>query len=146
MTHDDPSMLFYLVHRVSQISDDRFYKVLRNRDVTPRQVLLLAAVRKHGSPSQTDLCAVTGIDRSTMGDIVGRLVKRGLVSRHRSRSDARVKVVAITDEGRKLLDTAIPVMQTVEQEMTRLHGSKDRSRVVALLKDIVFHYDAIKSL
>jgi DNA-binding MarR family transcriptional regulator len=37
--------------------------------------------------------ARTGIDRSTLGQIAGRLVRKGLLQRRRSRKDARAKVL-----------------------------------------------------
>jgi len=144
MICDEASPIFHLLHRVSQVADERFFKAIGRRDVTPRQLLVLAVVEKHGSPSQTDLVFSTGVDRSTMGEIVGRLGKRGLVSRQRSRLDARVKVVKITPEGRRMLNSALPILRKVEQDMLQPFQNGKQLDIVKLLGAIITNTEANK--
>jgi DNA-binding MarR family transcriptional regulator len=61
--------------------------------------ILVSLLRKEGV-SQTHLSAVSGIDRSTMADVVRRLQKKGLVARKRTKEDARAYSVRLTVEGR----------------------------------------------
>ena len=57
----------------------------------------------HGSQneglSQTDLVERTGVDRSTLADIVRRMLKKGLLQRRRTKDDARAYAVKLTEEG-----------------------------------------------
>ncbi len=50
---------------------------------------MLARVAGNEGLSQTDIVNLTGIDRSTLADIVRRLVKKGLLQRRRTKQDAR---------------------------------------------------------
>jgi DNA-binding MarR family transcriptional regulator len=59
----------------------------------------------------------TGIDRSTMADVVRRLVKKRLVHRRRSRHDSRAYALLITPEGRSLLALAKPMASRVERQL-----------------------------
>jgi DNA-binding MarR family transcriptional regulator len=56
--------------------------------------------------TQTDLVERTGIDRSTLADIVARLLARGLIHRRRAKEDARAYAIKLTAQGWKgLRDT-----------------------------------------
>ena len=68
----------------------------------------VSAIADSDEPSQTTLVERTGIDRSTMADIVRRLTARGLVQRRRTRRDARRYAVRLTDKGENALRLAEP--------------------------------------
>ena len=72
--------------------------------ITPRRLCVLASIAGLDHRSQTVLCAATGIDRSTMADIVRRLVKRGWLKRRRTPQDARMYAIALPNEGQRILD------------------------------------------
>lgn len=51
--------------------------------------------------SQTALVELTGIDRSTLADMVQRMLEKGLLSRERTtQEDQRANAVAISSAGR----------------------------------------------
>ena len=68
----------HLLHRAGQCADELFASQVKESDLTPRQFVVLTAVAGIEEPSQTTLVQKTGIDRSTVADIVRRLVERGL--------------------------------------------------------------------
>jgi DNA-binding MarR family transcriptional regulator len=85
-------------------ADDIFAKEGGDANLTPRQFAVLLTVAESNSPSQTDLVQDTGIDRSTIADMVRRMVQNGLLQRKRSRQDARAYVVQLTETGRRALN------------------------------------------
>jgi DNA-binding MarR family transcriptional regulator len=78
----------HLFHRLGQGSADAFSSQMRQVDLTARQFAVLSATSQNDGLSQTDLVALTGIDRSTMADIVKRMLKKGLLQRQRTNWDA----------------------------------------------------------
>ncbi|NED64068.1 MarR family transcriptional regulator, partial [Streptomyces sp. SID10244] len=56
---------------------------------------------------QSDLARRLGIDAPATSGIVNDLVDRGLVTREPHPTDRRYKVVTITDEGRRIVDSVI---------------------------------------
>ncbi len=137
-THTTLLDLIALPHRVSQITDETIERALVGTaaaGITPRQLALLDAIDRiarseDGAPSQTDLVAATGVDRSTLADVVRRLLKFGLVQRRRTKEDARCYAVRLTDQGRVVLAAA-----------------RDRApAIVALLKTRVAGLDALAVL
>jgi DNA-binding MarR family transcriptional regulator len=116
----------HLLHRASQAVEEIFQSEGGNSDLTPRQLAVLATVAGNVGSSQTDIVNLTGIDRSTLADIVKRLVKKGLLQRRRTRQDARAYAVKLTDEGQRVLRAAGPVSKKVDQLIAKaLGGGKD---------------------
>jgi DNA-binding MarR family transcriptional regulator len=64
---------------------------------------VLLAVAARDDANLISLVIETGIDRSTMSDIVRRLVKQGWLRRRRSRDDARAVLVQLTAVGEQAL-------------------------------------------
>jgi len=80
----------HLLHRAGQCAEVLFTNETGKADLTPRQYAILASVSQNPDVSQTGLVEQTGVDRSTLADIVRRLVKKGLLQRKRTRRDARM--------------------------------------------------------
>ncbi len=89
----------HLLHRAEQLAADRFTQLVGDK-LTLRQFAVLASVSENPGLSQMDLVRVTGIDRSTLGDILKRLERRTLIERTNSTADGRVRAVKPTAKGR----------------------------------------------
>jgi DNA-binding MarR family transcriptional regulator len=79
----------------------------------------------------------TGIDRSTLADVVRRLAKRGLVQRRRSRADARAYVLKLTGEGERVLRRAEPLAKRVDARVLNALPGGQREEFMASLQAIV---------
>ena len=87
--------------------------------------------------SQTGLVDRTGIDRSTLADIVRRMQRKGLLHRRRTKEDARAYAVKLTDEGRRVLRTAEPTSRRVDERILEALPSKQREQFIDDLQLIV---------
>ena len=134
MNHNDS--LIHLLHRASQIAEEPLTRELGDTDVTPRQLAVLAMIADREDPSQTDITEATGVDRSTLADIVRRLVNRKLVSRKRTKLDARAYALKVTDAGRSVLAASLPALTRVEAELLKVLPTKSRGELVGLLTDL----------
>ncbi len=99
----------HLIHRVGQRATDIFQDEARRSGLTPRQFAVLMSIAEEEGLTQTDLVERTGIDRSTLADLVARLLARGMVQRRRAKSDARAYNVRLTAYGWRVLREAQPV-------------------------------------
>ena len=106
-------------------------------DLTPRQFAVLMTVAQNEGLSQTGIVDATGIDRSTLADVVHRLVKRGLLQRRRTREDTRTYAVKLTEEGRRVLRGAEPVAKRVDQRVLNALPTRHREQFIAALLAIV---------
>lgn len=126
----------HLLHRAGQAVTEIFDREMTG-DLTPRQLVVLMAVARNEGASQTGIVEATGIDRSTLADIVRRLVKRKLLQRRRTREDARAYAVTLTEEGRNILRAAEPLARRVEQRVLDALPAGRREQFIASLLAIV---------
>jgi len=96
----------HLLRRAQQYAHDLYAKEVGSSGPTPRQFEVLHTVAGNEGLSQTDLVHATGIDRSTLADMIARMIKKGLLSRKRTKEDARANAVSITAKGRSMLRSA----------------------------------------
>lgn len=99
-----------MLHRAQQMAADAFARAYGKGDeLTFRQFAVLAAVAETPGASQSDLVRATGIDRSTLADMIARMEKKNLLSRETSKSDGRAKSVKLTNKGGRKLADAMPI-------------------------------------
>jgi MarR family transcriptional regulator, temperature-dependent positive regulator of motility len=117
--------------------DQVFSAGMKTNGLTARQLAVLFAVAENDGLSQTDLVERTGVDRSTLADIVKRLTGKGLLARRRTKEDARAYAVTLTEEGRRVLRTAEPLAKRVDQRILDALPSKQRDQFMGALASIV---------
>jgi DNA-binding MarR family transcriptional regulator len=110
---------------------------MKDGDLTPRQLAVLVTVSQNEGLSQTGLVDRTGIDRSTLADIVRRMQKKGLLQRRRTKEDARAYAVKLTDEGRRVLRMAEPLAKRVDDRILDALPGKQREQFIDELVSIV---------
>jgi DNA-binding MarR family transcriptional regulator len=98
---------------------------------------VLVAVSLNEGVSQTLLVEKTGVDRSTLADIVRRMLKKGLLQRRRTKEDARAYSVKLTDEGWKVLKAADPLARRVDDRILGVLPGAQRERFLQDLNQIV---------
>jgi DNA-binding MarR family transcriptional regulator len=127
----------HLLHRAGQCAGEIFQVEIGDADLTPRQYAVLVTVSQHEGLSQTRLVERTGIDRSTLADIVRRMLKKGLLQRRRTREDARAYAVKLTEEGWRQLRAADPVARRVDDRLLAMLPAQQRERFLQDLYAIV---------
>ncbi len=127
----------HLLHRAGQCADELFAKKIGKTDLTPRQFAVLMTVSNAEDLSQTALVDATGIDRSTLADIVRRLVERGLLVRKRTKQDARMYAVRLSAAGRHAIDAAAPGAVATNDTLLASLPVGQRAGFVSALQKIV---------
>lgn len=124
------------LHRAGQLASDLFANETQGMDITPRQLVVLQSVMAEEGLSQTDLVNRTGIDRSTIADIVRRMQTKGLIKRKRTKSDARVYAVSLTEKSRKILVKAVPAASRADEALLAPLNETQRARLFQYLGKI----------
>ncbi len=107
----------HLVRIALKRAYDIFLEEVGGAGLTPPQFSVVLAVHQNPCISQNDLVKLTGSDRSTVAELVGRLVARGFLVRKRLKDDQRVNRLLTTDEGRASLHSAISGAVTAEERI-----------------------------
>ncbi|WP_018261759.1 MarR family winged helix-turn-helix transcriptional regulator [Methylobacterium sp. WSM2598] len=122
----------YLIRRAHQRASAIFESVMRDFDVTPVQFAALAKLHDLGPTSQNQLGRQVGIDPATMNGVARRLAARGLLRPSPDPDDARLVRLALTAEGRGVVEamksrgaevtarTLDPLTQAEAKDLTRL--------------------------
>ncbi|WP_174301453.1 MarR family winged helix-turn-helix transcriptional regulator [Caulobacter sp. S45] len=124
----------HLLHRALQLALDIYTAETGPASITQRQYAVLAAVAAREGLSQTDLVRATGIDRSTLADLVGRMIVKGHLVRERSAEDARANTVRLGEAGRLVLEAAAPRVVAADQRILELLGGKKREPFIDALR------------
>lgn len=123
----------HLLHRAQQMAVNLSADALAKKGLTIRQFAVLAALHEENGQSQSSLVEMTGIDRSTLADMVARMEKSGLVERVQSEEDARAKAVSLTAAGETSYQQAVP---TVQEADTILIEDLRKSRRASLVESL----------
>jgi DNA-binding MarR family transcriptional regulator len=132
----------HLLHRAGQCAEELFTVEFEKWDLTPRQFAVLVAAYENQGRSQTAIVEKTGIDRSTLADLVRRLVKKGLLQRRRTKEDARAYAVRPTDLGRQIVETASGAAAHVDAQLLGDLSATDRDQLMRLLATVINHLQA----
>lgn len=117
----------HLLHRAQQYAAETF-DAQNGSGITLRQFAVLAAVNDQAGCSQSDLVRVTGIDRSTLADMLKRMEARELIERRPAKLDARAKAVHLTETGKAAFEAALPgVAATDEVLLSALPRNRRRA-------------------
>lgn len=132
----------HLMHRVLQLALDIYADEAGPGGPTQRQFAVMEAVSAKEGLTQTDLVRATGIDRSTLADLVARMTTKGLLERERSAVDARAKAVRLSAEGAALLAAARPRVEAADKRIMGLLPKGKREGFLALLGELAAAADA----
>jgi DNA-binding MarR family transcriptional regulator len=125
----------YLINRVGFALVANFTaNPLSGHDLSIAMWRVLAALSANGEQRQVDLAGMTSIDVSTLSRLVTRLVRRGLVTRTRSKANSREVLVELSPKGRALVETMIPVAGKLEATAIAGVPAKDLAAVKRALR------------
>ena len=136
----------HLMHRVLQLALDIYSDEAGADGPTQRQFAVMEAVAAKSGLTQTDLVRATGIDRSTLADLVSRMTTKGLLDRERSAVDARAKAVRLSPAGTALLESARPKVEAADKRILALLPKGKREGFIELLADLANAADAAPDL
>jgi len=135
----------HLLRRAEQFAAEMFAQSELRDGVTLRQSVLLAAIAESEGASQSDLVRMTGVDRSTLAEMMARMERRGLIARAAARDDGRAKSVRLTAQGRRRLDSALPAMRHVDKALLAAVPVANRAMFKALLVSLAKSADQLQA-
>jgi len=114
-------------------------------NLTARQyVVLVAAAHKSGC-SQQDIIDRTGIDRSTVSQVVQTMIRKGLLRRRRTREDARAYAISLTPHGQDMLKASEPIVGRINEALVAALPAQRAVIFVENLRTIVGALASVES-
>lgn len=127
----------YLIRRLHQIHIGLFLKESKEFEITPVQFSLLTVLYSGDALDQITISMEVGIDRRSGADVIKRLVKRKLLVSIPSEDDKRAKLVQITEQGKKSIESMHPSMQRAQEQMLSPLNKNERDEFVRMLQRII---------
>jgi DNA-binding MarR family transcriptional regulator len=142
----DPRVLVrspcHLLKRASQYAASIYMDQVGRTGLTQRQYAVLMAAERNENASQIELVRLTGIDRSTLADLVARLMAQGYMQARRGREDGRTNAVKLTAAGRRALRAAEPGAGEADKLLLAAVPSKHRKAFIEGLASLASQMEA----
>jgi DNA-binding MarR family transcriptional regulator len=111
------------IRRIIRAIDLQSRRLQEQCALTGPQLATLREAEKLGDVTISALARAVHLSQPTVSGILSRLEKRGLIVRKRSSDDRRSVVIEVTADGRRMIETAPPLLQ--EQFRTELERLAD---------------------
>lgn len=124
------------LHRLGAYLTEELCVVYRKHGLGEGDFDVLATLRRAGAPFERapgELAGHTMVTTGAMTKRVDRLERAGLVSRRASESDGRGRVVALTSEGRALIDRAFSEHMANERRLLGALTGAEAAQLESLL-------------
>lgn len=124
----------HLIRRMQQHSAQVFKSKCQAAgfDLTSVQFAALDALHHNPGIDQARLAEIIAYDRATIGGVVERLERKGLVRREVSKTDRRARVLAMTTEGADLYATMRPVVEALQADILEQLTEDERQTFLSL--------------
>lgn len=126
----------HLLRRAEQFAAELFARSEMHDGVTLRQTVLMAAIAEAEGASQSDLVRITGVDRSTLAEMMARMESRGLIARAAAADDGRAKSVRLTADGRRKLEMGLPAIRAVDRALLAALPAARRAAFQTILSEL----------
>lgn len=133
---DPLQRLGFLLARHGAIANSRVHHAFETCGLAARPGTTLMLLGKSGSMGQQALAAALEVDPSVLVGILNGLETSGLIERRRDPADRRRHIVALTDEGRRLLAKAQDAVAEVEQALFADLSSEEVTALRGLLAKV----------
>jgi len=136
-TPDLGLMIGYCAHLGMRYNEKRLRQ--SGHDVTPVQSrILMYLYHQDGHPvNQRDLERETHLKPSTVNGIVSRLEEKGCIIRQPSPSDGRVRLVRLTEAGRRKAEAFHTIVQGTGRRFARCLSEEEEASLRDMLSRII---------
>jgi DNA-binding MarR family transcriptional regulator len=132
----------HLIRRLHQKSVAAYMSHTGDIDVTQVQFAALSALDTSPGVDQAKLGALIALDKVTTGEIVSRLVKKGLILREVRATDRRSFELYLTTEGTTVLKRLRLVTRKAQNDLLSPLSKAERETLLNLVKKLVLGSDA----
>jgi len=127
--YDVENSIGFLLAKAYQRSWGLLREEIESYDLTPPQFGLLAFLWQQDGLTQVEISEKGQIDRSTVGGLIDRLEKSGLLERRQHPQDRRAYKIYLTDRGREL---EMPLSECAGRALTTFTVGLNEQDVIEL--------------
>lgn len=130
--------LGFLLAAASRLSKREFDKLLlKEYQVTAPQWSVLSLICEEGGLPQTQIAERLYMDKATIGDIVEKLLAKGLVERAVSPADKRAYCISATEKALGLIGQLTETATWINEKTTASMTPGEKLMLLELLKKVI---------
>jgi DNA-binding MarR family transcriptional regulator len=122
-----------ILHRLTSAVAQRELPLLRAHQIEMWDYVVLGGLEHDAAPTQAQLAAAVGRDKTRLIAILDRLEARGLLHRTPDPDDRRNRIVTLTNAGRTLLAACRRDIRAMEADLLSTLSAPDRAAFVRAL-------------
>jgi len=123
----------HLIRRAHQMATAAFTEEAKDFDLTPVQFAALIAIREQPGIDATRISDLIYFDRSTIGNVLDRLEKKGLVVRKPGVNDRRTKCLSLTPAGKTVIQKVVMRAPIIGERILAPLNQRERQQFAKLL-------------
>jgi DNA-binding MarR family transcriptional regulator len=127
----------FLIRRAQQIAVSLFLEETGALGITNTQYGILTVLKQRPGLDQISVAKALGLDRSTTGMVLGKLVKAGLVGRVVGTHDRRRRNLALTRSGERMLEQLAQPAARAQLHLLSPLTAGERANFLGLLEKLV---------
>lgn len=126
----------HLIRRAHQHATAVFGAVVEGHNLTPVQFAALVVIANEPETDAAHVSELISFDRTTVGQVLSRLERKGFITRAKLPSDGRRRVLNLTNRGRAVLEDVSGLIPAVERDILHPLTRKERTLLCGLLRKI----------
>ena len=128
--------LMLLLSQATHTLNTELTAALAGLGISPRAHCVLSKAMP-GDLTQTQLAELAGLDKTTMVATIDELERAGLAERRPSAKDRRVRIIAVTDAGRRMVADAQTIVDRIHDEVLAALPEPQRHAFLEALAQLV---------
>jgi DNA-binding MarR family transcriptional regulator len=126
----------HLLRRAQQTITGLFTQAMADSELTSVQFLALVAIDDISGLDATRLAEQVFTDKATIGGVIERLTRKGLIERRPSPNDKRAKILATTPAGRAMITVCFDRVGEVQKQFLASLDEDEQAIFLSLLKRV----------
>src|SRR4030088_3341577 len=111
-----------------------YEQLTAQNDIPPRQFGVLLTLHQQGTLTLTELAGHIRVDRSTLGEMINRMVERSLITKRNNGSDRRSAEVALSAAGKNVLLKIVTGAAQLQDALLAPLPAEDRAHFIRCMK------------
>lgn len=130
----------FLLWQTTMIWQRQIKKALEPYDISHAQFVIMATLLWFDAhdydTTQVSIVMQTKLDKMTVSKSLKRLVSLGFVDRIEHQTDTRAKNVTLTDKGKEMVGTLVPIVEGVDAKFFDRVSKADQQQLIKILSQL----------
>ncbi len=137
-------LLLKIIGRIHKLNFSYANMALKGTDLNQIEEFgILLTIKQEKNPRKTEVIYANLFELSSGTDMLGRMIKRGLIREYDDAEDKRSKRIELTAKGEKVISLSFPRVRKMAEMMLNDLTEDDKQLCIQLLKNVEIKFSAL---